>query len=209
MPAVKEIPRSSTEPYILDIHYAGRMPSISHAFGLFDDDDLLCGVCTFGTPPSAPLRSGICGPEWKSYVVELNRLCLRHNRPNEASFLVSKAIKMLQGDYIIVSFADCAEGHTGVVYQATNFLYCGLSAKRTDWKIRGREHLHGQTIADEFRGCKNRAELMRQKYGDDFYLAPRSRKHRYITFRGSKGFRKKARASLRYPVIPYPKEGAK
>jgi hypothetical protein len=109
------------------------------------------------------------------------------------------------GNRIIVSFADTSQGHLGIVYQATNFIYCGLSAKRTDWKVRGKEHLHGQTIADEFRGTPNRAAAMREKYGDDFYHAPRPRKHRYVIFIGSRKFKRDALAALRYKIEPYPK----
>jgi hypothetical protein len=138
-------------------------------------------------------------------VIELNRLCLSENAKNEASFLVAKSMRMIGGNRIIVSFADPDQGHVGTVYQATNFLYCGLSAKRTDWKVRGMEHLHGQTIADEFRGHSCRADAMREKYGDDFYLAPRTQKHRYITFIGSRGFRSSCKKLLRYAVCAYPK----
>src|SRR5690606_39337100 len=102
-------------------------------------------------------------------------------------------------------YADTAQGHKGYVYQACNFLYCGLSAKRTDWKVKGKEHLHGQTIADEFRGVPNRAEAMRNKYGDDFYLAPRPRKHRYVYIVGSKTFKRKVMNALKYGVEEYPK----
>jgi hypothetical protein len=105
---------------------------------------------------------------------------------------------MLPGNRIVISFADTAEGHAGTVYRAANFIYCGLSAKRTDWKIKGMEHLHGQTIADEFRGAPDRAALMLAKYGNDFYLAPRSRKHRFVRIVGTKGFRVAARRALRY-----------
>ena len=80
-----------------------------------------------------------------------------------------------------------------------------MSAKRTDWKIKGREHLHGQTIADEFRGVKNRAKAIREKYGDDFYLAPRPRKHRYIYIVGNKRDKKKLFKEIRYEQKPYPK----
>jgi hypothetical protein len=113
---------------------------------------------------------------------------------------------MLPKNKIIVSFADISQGHRGMVYQACNFIYCGLSAKRSDWKVKGKEHLHGQTIADEFRGIKNRAQAMRNKYGDDFYLSPRPRKHRYIYIIGSKPFKAKAKSSLKYKVEPYPKQ---
>ncbi len=199
---VKSINREQCKPFIIDIHYAHRWPSISYPFGLFEGDELI-GVVTYGTPPSAPLRRGVAGDKYKLQIIELNRLCLKYNRKNEASMLVGRSIKLLPKNKIIVSFADTEQGHIGIVYQATNFLYCGLSAKRTDWKIKGKEHLHGQTIADEFRGVKNRAEVMRQKYGDDFYLKPRPRKHRYIFIHGSKKFKREVIGELRYKTEPY------
>jgi hypothetical protein len=201
---VRRIPNSDTHRLLLTVHYAGRIPSISHAFGLFEGAELL-GVVTFGTPSSAPLRRGVCGDDWKHRVLELNRLCLIRNEPNCASFLVARGLKALPRPAIVVSFADTNQNHIGYVYQATNFIYTGLSAKRTDWKVRGREHLHGQTVADEFRGVANRAAAMRAKYGDDFYLAPRPRKHRYLYFCGTKRQVKDMRAALRYTTAEYPK----
>jgi hypothetical protein len=71
--------------------------------------------------------------------LELNRLCLKSNAKNDASFLVSASIRLLAtaGNFICISFADTEQGHSGYVYQACNFTYHGLSAKRTDWKVRG------------------------------------------------------------------------
>jgi len=204
MYSVKPITRPEYRPYILEIHYAHRYPSISYAFGLFYNNTL-CGVITYGTPPSAPLRRGIAGDKYKNDVLELNRLCLMYNQKNEASILVGRSIKLLPQNKIIVSFADTSQGHVGYVYQATNFLYTGLSAKRTDWKIKGKEHLHGQTIADEFRGIPNRAKAMREKYGDSFYLKPRPRKHRYLFLHGDRRWKKAVRKDLKYPVVKYPK----
>lgn len=201
---VRAISRNQCAPFILGIHYARRWPSISYAFGLFDGSELI-GIVTYGTPPSAPLRRGIAGDEYAGKVLELNRLCLKYNRKNEASRLVGASLRMLP-ESIVVSFADTEQGHKGYVYQACNFHYCGLSAKRTDWKVKGKEHLHGQTVADEFRGVKNRAAAMREKYGDDFYLAPRPRKHRYVYLVGSKTFKRKAKKALRYAIESYPKE---
>ena len=202
--SVQRIRRIDCAEYILKIHYARRWPSISHAFGLFRGG--LCGVVTYGTPPSAPLRSGIAGKENAGKVLELNRLCLRDNNKGEASMLVGKSLRLLPAGLFIVSFADTAQDHKGIVYQATNFGYYGLSAKRTDWKIRGKEHLHGQTVADEFRGVKNRARAMREKYGDDFYLKPRSRKHRYIYVTGGPKTRKLLEGKIKYKVEKYPKD---
>ena len=202
--AVKPVSRNECAPFVLGIHYAKRWPSISYAFGLFRGGKLV-GICTYGTPPSAPLKRGIAGDEYKDDILELNRLCLLDNKKNEASYLVGNSLKNLPKNKVIVSFADISQNHTGTVYQACNFLYCGLSAKRTDWKVKGKEHLHGQTIADEFRGVKNRAQAMRDKYGDDFYLSPRPRKHRYIYFIGSKTSKRHFLKSLKYKIEEYPK----
>lgn len=201
---VASVGRKDFLPFLLDVHYAGRCPSVSYAYGLYKGDTLE-GVVTYGTPSSSPLRNGIAGKENSSKVLELNRLCLLSNEKNDASRLVSASLKILPREKIIISFADTQQGHIGYVYQACNFMYCGLSAKRTDWKIRGKEHLHGQTIADEFRGRPDRAKLMREKYGDAFYLSPRSRKHRYLYLIGSKAFKRNLMKSLRYEIQEYPK----
>lgn len=200
---VRSIPRKLTEDFILNIHYAHRMPSISWSFGLYDGDELI-GVCTYGKPASSNLQKGVCGNEYAPIVQELNRLVLKYNKPNQASYFVSRTLKMLPRPMIVISYADTEQNHNGIVYQASNFIYTGLSAKRTDWKVKGMEHKHGFTIADEFRGAKNRSEKMRKKYGSDFYLKERSRKHRYIFFIGSKVERKNMRKKLKYSVEHYP-----
>ena len=205
---VREITAKEAYPYLLNIHYAKRIPSISYSFGLFDGDDFLVGVVTYGTPPSATLRKGLAGEENAGLVLELNRLCLLNNEKNQASFLVGNSLKLLPKPSLVISFADTSQGHTGYVYQACNFIYLGLSAKRTDWKIKGKEHLHGQTIADEFRGVKNRAQAMRDKYGDDFYLAPRPRKHRYLFIVGNRAEKKRYLKAIKYKQLEYPKSSS-
>ena len=203
MTIIRRVTRAECERLVVGVHYAHRWPSITYAFGLFRDD-VLVGCVTYGTPASSTLRNGIAGEDFAASVLELNRLVLDHNIKNDASMLVSGSLRLIGGDHIVISFADTEQGHRGIVYQASNFSYHGLSAKRTDWKVRGMEHLHGITIADQFRGIANRAQAMRDKYGDDFYLAPRPRKHRYIRIIGSRGFKAKAAKAIKYERMPYP-----
>ena len=200
---VIQIKPVEAEPWLLQKHYAKRLCPISYAFGIYDELKLI-GVVTYGVPSSSTLREGLCGKSWSDNVIELNRLCCS-NEKNVASMLVGRSLRMLQKPSIVVSYADTEQGHVGYVYQATNFVYTGLSAKRTDWRIKGMEHLHGQTIADMSRGQENRAEWMREKFGDDFYLQDRPRKHRYVYFVGSKQQVKNMRNCLQYDVEPYPK----
>lgn len=202
---VLPIKHSEMSQWCLSRHYAKRIPPITYAFGLYENG-FLVGVVSYGVPASSSLRAGVCGDEYIDNVIELNRLCIDDLAPrNSASKLVSGSIKGLPKPLIIVSYADTGVGHIGYIYQATNFIYTGLSAKRTDWKIKGMEHLHGATVADMSRGHENRAEYMRERFGDDFYLEERSRKHRYIYFHGSKTFKKKAAKALNYEVEEYPK----
>lgn len=194
---------SECEPWLLKKHYAKRLCPISHAFGLYVDGQLV-GICTYGVPASAPLRAGICGKENEKLVLELNRLCCESGK-NFASFLIGNSLQLLPKPSIIVSYADIGVGHIGYVYQATNFIYTGLSAKRTDWSIEGMEHLHGATIADMSRGQENRVQFMREKFGAKFSLKDRSRKHRYVFFRGCKSDKKRFLSNLKYKIEPYPK----
>jgi hypothetical protein len=197
------IPTKEAEPWIIERHYAKRMCPITYAFGIYRGVNLI-GVVTYGTPVSSTLRVGVCGEEWADSVLELNRLCCENSK-NTASMLVGRSLQMLPKPSIVVSYADTAQGHVGYIYQATNFIYTGLSAKRTDWKIKGREHLHSATIADESRGKENRANWMREKYGDNFYLEDRPRKHRYIFAVGNKKQRSKIMKALKYKIESYPK----
>jgi hypothetical protein len=201
--SVVKMPAKEAEPWLLIRHYAKRRCPISYAFGAYRSGELI-GVVTYGTPASSPLREGLAGKEWSESVLELNRLCCV-NEKNIASRLVGKSLRMLPKPSLVVSYADTAQGHIGYIYQATNFIYTGLSAKRTDWKVKGREHLHGATIADESRGQENRAEWMREKYGDDFYLDDRPRKHRYVYLCGDKKQKLAMRLALRYQQEQYPK----
>lgn len=179
-------------------HYLHRKCPCSFAFGLFDGETIK-GVIVYGTPSSAPLRSGICGPDEKFNVIELTRLWVCDTvGKNAESFLIGNTIKKVNKE-IIVSFAEIQAGHTGVVYQATNWIYTGLSAKRTNWTIDGNTK-HCQTLADKYTSVE-----IRGKYGDRFSLVDRPRKHRYVYFNADRRRKKVLLSLLRYPVIPYPK----
>lgn len=202
---VMPIEPHQTYAWLLKKHYAHRIPSISYAFGLYDESSLI-GVVTYGVPPSGNLKKGIAGDKYAKIVLELNRLVLSESAPkNSASCLIGRSLKYLPNPSIVVSYADTEHGHIGFVYQATNFIYTGLSAKRSNWTIEGLENLHGFTIADMSRGQENRAQYMRDTYGDKFSLTPRSRKHRYIYIVADKKTKAQILKSIKYEILPYPK----
>lgn len=57
---VRRITYEETKPFLLNIHYARRMPCITDAFGLFLDGELI-GVVTYGVPASHHLCIGVGG----------------------------------------------------------------------------------------------------------------------------------------------------
>lgn len=187
-----------TKDWILKKHYAKRMPSISFSFGLYINDSLY-GIVCFGSPPSQPLCRGVCGEEYRKDVLELNRLVINSGVPkNSASFLVGNALKLLpKKRWIIVSYADTSMKHVGYIYQATNFIYTGLSKKRTEWRMRGCNK-HSKTICETY-------TLKHRKNSNRFYLMDRPRKHRYILFIGDRREKRKMMSSLNYQIRPYPK----
>ena len=170
-----------------------------YAFGLYENESLI-GVMTYGIPASPSLCMGICGKEYSDKVLELNRICLENNEKNQASYFVAKTLQLLPKPTIVVSYADTAQGHVGYVYQASNFIYTGLSANRVDWTIKGQEHKHSKTISDG-----KTLEDIKAEHGDDFYYVERSRKHRYIFFVGTSKQKKEMLSKLNYQVEPYPK----
>ena len=201
---VERIPSELAYDLILNAHYAHRIPPITYSFGLFINKELL-GVVTYGTPLSHTLRQGIAGIEFEPMVIELNRLVLINKIKNGCSFLISNSIKLLPKPKIIVSYADTELNHNGYVYQASNFLYTGLSAKISDYAVKGKEHKHHRTIYDESRGKENRIDFLKNKYGDNFYMKDRSRKHRYLLIHADKKTKKSILHNLKYKILPYPK----
>jgi hypothetical protein len=197
--SVKPIDNTTAQQVVVEHHYLHRKAPCSQAFGLFDESDKLRGVVMYGTPSSSALRAGIAGKEHATNVLELTRLWIDDSTPkNSESYLIGNSIKHCDKE-IVVSFADTSQNHLGIVYQATNWIYTGLSAKRTDWSVEGIDK-HGHTWADKYTAAQ-----MRELFGHRFTLVPRSRKHRYI-YLNAKGRRKKELlALLKYEQQPYPK----
>lgn len=200
---IEQIDYRQAMDIVIANHYLHRKASCSVAFGLFHKDDWQpVGVIVYGINASSTLLKGICGPEEAGNVYELTRLWIDDSVPrNGESFLIGNTIRKLDKD-IIVSFADASYGHRGVVYQATNFIYTGLSAKFKDPKVKGLEHQHHTTYAN---GMTN-AEVIEKFGAANVSFVERPRKHRYIFINATGRRRKELMEKLRYKPQPYPKE---
>ncbi len=153
---------------VVENHYAHRAVPCSWSFGCFNSSELL-GVISFGKPASPHLCRGICGEDNSSRVYELNRLWLDDRCPknSESRFIAwsIRELSKLRPYLILVSYADTGAGHNGAIYAATNWIYTGLSDKRSSGdKVVGNKHSrHSRTM-------------------EDAVMVPRTRKHRFVYF---------------------------
>lgn len=185
---LKVINPRDTLDIILNYHYAKRKPSISYAFGYFENDKLI-GILTIGKPASNQLCEGLLGKEYKSKVYELNRLCFIKHVKNGPSKLISFAMKHLKSENLaIVSYADTGMNHSGYIYQASNFIYTGATKQRTDKFVKKGKH------SRHYKGVESKE-----------FRVIRTSKHRYVYFTGSKSVVNKYKKLLKYPVMEYPK----
>lgn len=186
---VQRIKSFECREWLLRKHYARRVPSISYAFGLYDEN-VLRGVLTIGKPASPFLCVGICGEQHADFVFELNRLVVEDGLPKNAlSFFVGRSLRLINDSMILVSYADTAYGHHGYIYQATNWIYTGKTKPMKDRQIIGSvtHARHNNTYEQE----------------GEWEVVERSIKHRYVYFLGKS--KKAFRNALRYQPQPYPK----
>lgn len=127
---------------VVEHHYLHRRPNMKHTIGLIADIGRVDGVVIFGVPASRETQISAC-PSDPSRVLELNRLWVRDELGRNAeSFLVSRALKLIPSS-IVISYADTAEGHVGIVYRALGFNYAGWTdmdrkTPRFDYIVPGR-----------------------------------------------------------------------
>lgn len=220
---VESVDRAVAMDMVVREHYLHRATTYQYSFGLYLGD-VVGGVIIYGIPSSATLRSGICGPEEFSHVIEITRLWVADWVPkNGESLLIGASLRLLKAHGsefdIVVSFADTAAGHLGKVYQATNFLYTGTNAHFRDPVPKGfvgHRLTAGKTseLKKWYRDTKGREPtglstfgLMEAKYGEgNVEWVDRSVKHRYVIFNSNKRRERELRKLLRYKVLPYPKE---
>ena len=208
---VLSIKKDMTYEWLLYKHYAKRIPSISFSFGLYNNDKLV-GVLTYGRPIAHSLVKNAFNGKYQKEFLELNRLITNDNLDkNACSFFVSQSLKIIPKPKVIVSYADTSKNHNGYIYQATNWIYTGLSAEFMDYMVKGYEHLHSASIMDmvgrsDSNGHLNKVELLKKKFGiDNIYQIERPRKHRYFYLLGNKKDKKIMLDNLKYDICDYPK----
>ena len=174
---IKEVSKKDCVDLLRDNHYLSKTQRGFKSglnLGLFKNHKLV-GVCIFTGFPVPELVKGCFGLDRDNQVgfFELSRLCLspEHQKKehNLASWFVSRCIRVLkkkQSPRALLSYAD-DDHHQGIVYQACNFKYYGLTASKKDFWILQDDGSYKKQSRGKTKGVKG-------EWRD------RSRKHRYM-----------------------------
>ena len=193
---LREVDLRTAAGVITEYEYLGTMPNAPiKAYAIYWDG-AIGGVIVFGavSPPSVA-RSVVSG-ELSQKVIQLARgACVHWAHPHAASKLIAFGLSEIGklGYRVVIAYSDPDAGEIGTVYQATNWIYCGLTAKRPDYLRPDGTRWMGHMKAGV-------AATLEKK--------DRTRKGRYVFLLGSKKQRKYSRQQLLWGVEKYPKRSA-
>jgi hypothetical protein len=187
--------------FIIEHHYSGGCHNGPMCWGLFSGKTLI-GVCAFATPCSENVRSSVFGEDYKDHVTELHRLAIIDDTPNNTeSWFIARALRGLKKErphlWAILSFADSTQGHQGIIYQASNFSYCGSTGRTTFFRDKTGRLRHPR---------QNGVNITREQ-ADVYGWIPeiRDSKYRYLKFiPDNKRHSKKLRALCKLTIQSFP-----
>ena len=109
---------------------------------------------------------------------------------------------------VLVSYSDPEQGHLGIIYQATNWIYQGNSIRlMPNYAIRLTEDgkwMHSRNVTTKF-GSHN-LEKLKKRIGHTFWRKEEPEKHRYLYLLCGKKDKKKIMNTLIHEAKPYPKD---
>ena len=174
---IRRIDAKIAKEYIRKNHYThGCHNGPSLCYGLFDSGELI-GVLMFATPCSENVRASVFGESYKDSVIELHRLHILDCTPkNTESWFISRCLKLLKQDKpkikAVISFSDSNEGHTGIIYKATNAYFIGKTGNKIFYRDKaGRlhhPHNNGKNITKE--EAKEKGWIPEKRFSKNRYL---------------------------------------
>ena len=117
-------------PYIATFHYSKTMPDSTKYVYAGYLGDKLCGIVCYGMGCGKNQHTALIPDIKNGQYCELTRLWCPNDMPkNTESKLISESLKMLPKEIkLILSFSDNSKNHNGIIYQATNWYYCGQNS---------------------------------------------------------------------------------
>lgn len=174
-------------------HYSQSVPAVQYAYNVYNGNDEWCGCILFGGGANNNLAKAF--GKNSGQVLELERVAL-NGKQEYTSQAVAMALKQLHKDdplcQIVVSYSDHRQKHLGTIYQATNWIYLGLTiTSDTQYFYKGK-WTHERTI---------NASPNRQKLKETLPKRENSNKFKYVFC-----FDKKIRKEYLKLAQPYPKD---
>lgn len=125
-------------------HYAkGASNTSTYLHGLYPSRWMWYEECVgvaWWIPPTRSAAEAWAGDQWEG-VLALSRLVIEPEVPSNAcSFLLSKSVRRIDRDrwHTLVTYADSWRGHTGAIYRAAGWEYCGETSPEATYVLRGR-----------------------------------------------------------------------
>ncbi len=203
---IKLIDKKIAKNIIILNHYSHKWSSCRYAIGLFDKEELI-GVAVYGYPVGRQVLNSICSGLQNSDILELTRLWLKDEAPkNSESYFLGKTFDWLRKNTtvkVLISYSDPIQGHVGIIYQATNWIYqgnCTMLVKGYLHHLKG-EILHPRTVVAVY-GTTKIKELL--KIDPNYFRTELLKKHRYIYLLDKK-HSNRIRKILKHPEKAYPK----
>jgi hypothetical protein len=206
---VKRVEPKFCRGYISEFHYSHIMPD--NAFDCYAGfyGDKIAGVIVYGNGANNQTFSALIPDIEVKNCRELMRLWSVDGMPkNTESKLISESLKLLSKEIcLVVSFADPSHNHLGIIYQATNFFYCGMSNPSKMLIDNKGKIFHVRSIGTykrrhlELNGLTN-LQIM-DKYGWKYIDSPG--KHRYVYLRGEKWIKNLMFNQIKDKIREYPK----
>lgn len=225
---IAQINKKIAKRIIVERHYTHAWTSCRYALGVYYrteetvgfGNDRLIGCVIYGFPVGARAATSICEGLTKDNALELTRLYVDDGYgSNIESYVLSLSFKWLKENdpniKLLISYADSGQRHLGSIYQATNWIYQGLStdiALMPNYEISLTKEpfdwIHSRTVFSIY-GSTNlehlRKEIGKQGY-KEFWRKRESAKHRYIQILAqNKREKRDLFKKLKHELKEYPK----
>lgn len=172
---VRPVDLLTCRAFVFDLHYsAGGSNTGTAMHGLFRKGEPRCMGVAWWIPPTkgAAIATHPDPDRWRE-VLSLSRLAIDPEAPrNAATFLLSRSRRMIDPAAwsCLVTYADEWQGHTGAIYRADNWEYCGLTkperlyvnnGRMVARKAGGKTRTHSEMIA---LGCDCLGSFAKHKF---------------------------------------------
>tara|TARA_Y100000034_G_C6852795_1_gene387083 strand:- start:198 stop:872 length:675 start_codon:yes stop_codon:yes gene_type:complete len=199
--SMEKISFKEAKKIIVKYHYSHAFPAAELCLGFYVKGKLNA-VIVYGTSATSKMATSLPG----KYLELVRLFSFDWAGKNMESYCISQSIKYIKKNHldikVLVSFADPEQGHNGAIYQATNWLYCGIS-QPDEWYIVDGEKIHPRSMVAKY-GTRGKKKL--KKLGIKYKRKKLHGKHRYIYILGkNKKENKKLKQELQYELLPYPR----